>query len=355
MTAAEWFDRQERIRGWDQSRLREAAVVVVGLGAIGSEVAQNLAKLGVGRLLLCDHDVIEPSNLSRISYAAPGTVGRHKAEVAAEELGRIAPDCEVETRTRAFQSGVGLAELREADLVFSCLDTRAERVELNGRCNLVATPLIDGGTHPWGGEVRFFVEADGPCFACVPGPATGGATDPRETCLDESEPELLPSHIGTSALVAAWMCTLGARVLMGMPVQSGIVLVDCLRHRATSVAIERDPECAFHNAIGPTTLVQCSHRQTVGDLLQLLPEGACPIAWHAIPDGGYCRLCATKVRARTAAPDACPECGGELIASSTLELASIATDRVLGDLGVAPREILAVDIRGEIQWFELVA
>ncbi|HDD40142.1 MAG TPA: ThiF family adenylyltransferase, partial [Nitrososphaeria archaeon] len=61
----ERYDRQLRVAGWNQEKLMKATVVVVGVGAIGCEVAKNLALMGVGRLILVDNDVIELSNLSR--------------------------------------------------------------------------------------------------------------------------------------------------------------------------------------------------------------------------------------------------------------------------------------------------
>ena len=64
------------IPGWDQRRLAAATVVVIGVGALGNEVAKNLALAGIGRLVLCDPDVVSVSNLSRtVLFGAAGRGG----------------------------------------------------------------------------------------------------------------------------------------------------------------------------------------------------------------------------------------------------------------------------------------
>ena len=70
------YARQRLIPQWDQRRLAEATAVIAGVGAVGNEVAKNLALLGVGRLVLCDPDIVARSNLSRTVLFCDGDVGR---------------------------------------------------------------------------------------------------------------------------------------------------------------------------------------------------------------------------------------------------------------------------------------
>ncbi|HAV20946.1 MAG TPA: thiamine biosynthesis protein ThiF, partial [Firmicutes bacterium] len=80
-------DRYSRLRlipWWDQSKLKNAKVMVVGAGALGNEVIKNLALVGVGNILIIDMDIIENSNLSRSVLFRAEDCGRLKAEVAAE-------------------------------------------------------------------------------------------------------------------------------------------------------------------------------------------------------------------------------------------------------------------------------
>lgn len=79
------------------TRLADARVVVVGLGAVGSYAVEGLARAGVGRLRLVDFDAVEPSNLNRQLFALHSTLGLPKTEVARARVADINPDCEVET------------------------------------------------------------------------------------------------------------------------------------------------------------------------------------------------------------------------------------------------------------------
>ena len=80
------FARQTLIQGWDQSVMDDSCVMIVGVGALGCEIAKDFALMGVGKLILIDLDTIETSNLSRQMLFKPGDEGRYKAEVAAERL-----------------------------------------------------------------------------------------------------------------------------------------------------------------------------------------------------------------------------------------------------------------------------
>ena len=80
-------DRYSRLRlisWWDQERLKNATIMVVGAGAIGNELIKNLTLLGIGRILIYDMDAIESTNLTRSVLYRAKDVGRYKAEVAAE-------------------------------------------------------------------------------------------------------------------------------------------------------------------------------------------------------------------------------------------------------------------------------
>jgi len=92
------FQRIEQMVG-DEGlrRLREAFVVVVGLGAVGSYAVEALVRSGIGQLRLIDYDEVRPSNINRQLYAIWETVGRKKCELAAERSAAINPLCHVET------------------------------------------------------------------------------------------------------------------------------------------------------------------------------------------------------------------------------------------------------------------
>src|SRR5688572_24516249 len=104
-------DRYSRLRlipWWDQARLAQASILVIGAGALGNEVIKNLVLLGVGRIYVVDFDTIEPSNLARSVLFRIEDRGRSKADVAVARAKELNPDCQVISLNCDVISGVGL-------------------------------------------------------------------------------------------------------------------------------------------------------------------------------------------------------------------------------------------------------
>jgi tRNA threonylcarbamoyladenosine dehydratase len=113
------------------ARLASAHVAVAGLGAVGSFAVEALARAGVGHLRLADVDCARESNLNRQLYALHSTLGRPKAELAAERVRDIQPDCEVEA-LQLFVHRESLDRFLEGppDVVIDAIDSFAPKVEL---------------------------------------------------------------------------------------------------------------------------------------------------------------------------------------------------------------------------------
>ncbi len=126
------FQRIELLVGSDGlATLQRSFVVVVGLGAVGSYAVEALARAGIGRLRLIDHDNVSPSNINRQLFALWNTVGRSKSEVAAERVRQINPNCRVEA-LETFVHRETLAEVLdgEPDFVVDAIDSLNPKVEL---------------------------------------------------------------------------------------------------------------------------------------------------------------------------------------------------------------------------------
>lgn len=327
---ADRYARHDLIPGWDQSALARAEVVVVGVGALGTEVARLLAQAGVGRLVLCDPDVVTGSNLSRGALFRAADVGRAKVDAAAEVLAATAPDTTVDPRHAELAAAVGLGELRAASLVISCLDSLAARLRLTTRCNLVGVPLLDGGTSPWGGEVRYHA-ADDACFGCGLSAADRAATDDPWSCADLARPREFGASAPISALIASWMSTTALRRLFGVRTGTTVVRVDPVLGSATPVRLDRDPRCPLHERIVAEEVFPVGHDHfgTTGELFGALAGDEVALAWTPFPVAGG----RTSVHLRDAPPDA-----------------------RLADLGVAPRELLPVvtpGSAGRLRYLEL--
>lgn len=267
------FSRHELIPGWRQSRLAEANVIIIGIGALGNEVARILAMSGITRFILCDPDRVSLSNLSRCALFREQDLGRLKVEAAQDALAQLAPAATVSARPLPLAQGVGLAELRDASLVFSCLDSRTARIQLAGRCGLVQAPWIDGGTSPWGGEARPYLNPEGPCYACALLETQRIVADIPISCANPGADETpVGASAAVSALVGGWMALLGIRHLMGLPVTDEILRIDGDQARQQRVRQQRDPACLLHVLIGPTRRLPVSCQDRLSSLQESVGE-----------------------------------------------------------------------------------
>lgn len=351
------FDRQTLIADWEQNRLARATVVLAGVGALGNEVARILAQAGVGRLILCDPDVVAESNLSRTPLFRRTDVGRFKVEAARDALAELGPTTEIDTRSEPLVSGVGLAELREASLVIGCLDSRAARLQLAGRCGLVRAPSLDGGTHAWGGEVRLSLDPAGPCYGCGLTEQERAVADDPWSCQDVAATNPQAAAAPSSALVGGWLASFAVRWLMGLSCPAGIVTIDLARGESRVVQLNRDPDCPLHRPIeGDVLAVPVSHLDTVGQFLAALPPGSRPLSWTQIQTRADCRSCGySDSTVRRACRMACPKCRLPLVVRTTLELSLAPRETSLAEFAVASRELLAFRNSGRIHWCELAA
>ena len=111
--ASERFGRFGLLVGGEGvARLARAKVAVFGLGGVGSYAVEALARAGIGRLVLVDHDTVEPSNLNRQLFALESTLGRPKVDIAAQRIADINPDADVDARQVRVKAE-GEAELQE--------------------------------------------------------------------------------------------------------------------------------------------------------------------------------------------------------------------------------------------------
>lgn len=350
------FWRHRLIPGWNQQRLQTANVIIAGVGALGSYVAETLALAGVGRLILCDPDIVGESNLSRAPLFRPSDVGRPKVVAGARALAALVPSISVDARYQTFEHAVGLGELSHASLVLSLTDNRASRLAIAGRCGLVGRRVIDAGTSEWGGEVRPFLDTDGPCFGCTLSDTERGETDVSWSCMDQREREPVGSSAVTTGLVGSFAAMAAVRALLGLVVATATLVIDGATGSVHQTAIARDPSCPLHEAISDTVPVALGNEGTVGDLTGLLPAGATPLLWQPVERRSICPACQWRGAGtwRLPARRPCPSCGASLRIETTLELDGTPAATPLWMLGVPPREILPVRLRtGAILCVEL--
>lgn len=125
--------------------LRNATVMVLGLGGVGSACAEALARGGVGTLIIVDRDTVEASNINRQLIAFTSTIGRVKAAVMAEKIKDINPSCQV-IQQQAFLTPDNVADTLEAFprpvYVVDCIDTISQKLAIAHWCASNAIPLL---------------------------------------------------------------------------------------------------------------------------------------------------------------------------------------------------------------------
>ena len=136
-----WTERTELLLGEEKlSILRNAHVLVVGLGGVGAYAAEMLARAGVGRMTIADADVVGESNINRQLLALTSTVGRNKSDVMAERLRDINPEIELTVITEYIrdEKTYELLDAAKYDYVVDCIDT------LSPKANLIMAALERG-------------------------------------------------------------------------------------------------------------------------------------------------------------------------------------------------------------------
>lgn len=136
-----------------QRSLFGSCVAVIGCGGLGGYVLEELARLGVGRIIAIDPDIFEEHNLNRQLLSSPATLGQPKVTAAAERISTINPAVTVEPQQEAFDSTNGDQLLKDADVVVDCLDSVHDRLALAETCKSLGVPLVHGAIAGWYGHV----------------------------------------------------------------------------------------------------------------------------------------------------------------------------------------------------------
>lgn len=161
-----------------QKKIQETEVAIVGLGGTGSQVFQQLAHLGVKKLILIDDDYVEESNRSRMVGSIPEDSARKipKVDVMKRFGKEIAPDVRIRSLKKSVNILSAALELKNVDVIFCCTDNLSSRLVLNRLAFQYLIPLIDlgidihstemGKIRTAGGHVVTILP-DGPCLACM--------------------------------------------------------------------------------------------------------------------------------------------------------------------------------------------
>lgn len=297
------FSRFELIRWWEQKRLSEANILVIGAGALGNEIVKNLALLGVGHVLLVDFDRIEPSNLSRSVLFRERDRGRFKAEVAAERARDLFPGLWIKPLCVNAVHDLGLGVFYWADVVIAGLDNREARLTINQNAFRAGKPWIDGAIEVLNGVARVFAPGDGPCYECTMGEIDWKVLNARKACTLLSRDEMLSGKTPTTptmaSIIAGIQCQEALKLLHGLETIAGKgYIFEGVNFNNDLVGYKRKPDCFSHESFSPLTVLECgAARLTLGEALSRIrsdlgPEAVLEIRQDVLT-GFTCSVCGT--------------------------------------------------------------
>lgn len=189
----------------DQLRLWHSSALVVGLGGLGGTLAELLARVGIGRLLLADGDVFVPSNLNRQWLARQATLGKNKARVAARHLQGLNPALVTEAIPAYLTPANLRTYLAQVQVAVDGLDNLQARRDLFEAARGTAVPLVHGAVVGRFGQVTTILPADPGISACL---------YPNNALEVERGREILAP---VASLIASLQVQEAVRLLLGRP------------------------------------------------------------------------------------------------------------------------------------------
>jgi len=143
-----------------QRELFQSQVAVIGCGGLGGYVIEELARLGVGRIIAIDPDVFEEHNLNRQLFSSPANLGQAKVDAAVKRINEINPAVTLVPIQAAFSPENGADLLIGSQVVVDALDTIQVRLELADVCRSMNIPLVHGAIAGWYGHVTTLFPGD---------------------------------------------------------------------------------------------------------------------------------------------------------------------------------------------------
>jgi molybdopterin/thiamine biosynthesis adenylyltransferase len=249
-----------------QRRIRDSSVLLAGAGAIGNEVAKNLAMLGVGRIIIVDRDTVEMSNVSRMVFFEKSDLGKNKAEVLARKIHRKYPF----VQTIAFRGALERLPLKfylDSNVIVCGLDNVVSRIFLTQICRKYSVPLVDGGITGMNGRIHVYLPPNDACPVCIfPPNQYSKIVGLRNPCDAPLEQEAVPSFSTTISLVSSILAQETIKLIIGMeeyrsnarwPESSGqplrsVLFFDLRNNRYTPMDLKRGEKCLVCGKEGTT-------------------------------------------------------------------------------------------------------
>ena len=222
-----------------QKRLKNAKVLCVGAGGLGSPALMYLAAAGVGTLGIVEFDTVDESNLQRQIIHGQSDVGRLKAESAADSVREINPYVNVVIHNTALNNDNVFEIFGQYDLIVDGTDNFATRYMVNDACVLLGKPYVWGSIYRFDGQASVFWSQYGPCYRCLyPEPPPPGMVP---SCAEGGVLGVLCASIGSIQVTEAIKVLTG----VGEPLVGSLMVYDALEMTYRKIKVRKDPNCAI--------------------------------------------------------------------------------------------------------------
>lgn len=229
-----------------QKRLKNAKVLCIGAGGLGSPALMYLAAAGVGTLGIVEFDTVDESNLQRQIIHGQSDIGRSKAQSAADHVREINPYVQVNIHEERLDTDNVMDLFAQYDLIVDGTDNFATRYLVNDAAVLLGKPYVWGSIYRFDGQASVFWAEHGPCYRCLyPEPPPPGMVP---SCAEGGVLGVLCASIGSIQVTEAIKVLTGA----GDPLLGSLMVYDALEMTYRKIKVRKDPNCAV---CGPNATV----------------------------------------------------------------------------------------------------
>jgi adenylyltransferase/sulfurtransferase len=222
-----------------QKRLKNARVLCVGAGGLGSPALMYLAAAGVGTLGIVEFDTVDESNLQRQIIHGQSDIGRPKAESARDSVLEINPYVNVILHNEALSNDNVLEIFAQYDLIIDGTDNFATRYMVNDAAVLLGKPYVWGSIYRFDGQASVFWAEHGPCYRCLyPEPPPPGMVP---SCAEGGVLGVLCASIGAIQVTEAIKLLTG----IGETLLGRLMVYDALEMEYRKIKLRKDPNCAI--------------------------------------------------------------------------------------------------------------
>jgi molybdopterin/thiamine biosynthesis adenylyltransferase/rhodanese-related sulfurtransferase len=236
-----------------QKRLKNAKVLVIGAGGLGSPALLYLAAAGVGTLGIAEFDEVDESNLQRQIIHGMSDIGRPKAVSAQESIAEVNPLVEVVVHNERLDNDNVKRVFEGYDLIVDGTDNFATRYMVNDAAYFLGIPYVWGSIYRFDGQASVFAPMLGedlPCYRCLyPEPPPPGMVP---SCAEGGVLGVLCASIGSIQVNEAIKLLTG----IGEPIAGKLMIYDALEMEYRKLKVRKDPNCAL-----------CGDNPTVTDLI----------------------------------------------------------------------------------------